>query len=78
MHPLRCEPEGNPERAEEGVISALFPVFLEVLISAVQVQIAASARLYLVTNSVFNGAAGSAEKPRLIQPPDVADNVQIY
>lgn len=35
------------------------PVFLEVLISCVQVQIAASERLYLATNSFFNATAGS-------------------
>lgn len=39
--------------SEEGVISALFSVFLEVLISYVQVQIAASARLYLATDSAL-------------------------
>lgn len=79
------KPQANPEHAAEeeafggeGMISALFSVFLEVLISRVQVQNAASARLYLAPNSVFNAAAGSGERPRLIQPADVADNEQIY
>lgn len=62
----------------EGTISALFLVFLEVLISRVQVQTAASVCLYLATNSVFNAAAGSGERPLLIQPADVADNEQLH
>lgn len=60
------------------VISALFPVFLEVLISCVQVQMAASAPLYLTTNLFFTATAGSGEEPPSAHPPHAADGAQIY
>lgn len=56
---------------------SIVPVFLEVLISCDQVQMAASAPLYLATNLVFTATAGSGEEPPSAHPPHAADGADL-